>query len=108
MVKSWWAACSALWPGTPAFHILMCDSNVNAGTNWECCTRGFMKKALNDFEAETGFHVIVGNAGGVTLSLDGTPLPPLGRSGEVVRDLVLPPVPRDSPSSGTAFTAPTR
>jgi len=39
-----------LWPGTPAFHMLMCDSNVNDGTNWECCTRGFMKKALADFE----------------------------------------------------------
>jgi glutamine synthetase len=45
-----------LWPGTPAFHILMCDSNVNDGANWECCTRGFMKKALSDFEAETGLR----------------------------------------------------
>ena len=45
-----------LWPGTPAFHILMCDSNLNDGTNWECCTRGFMKKALRDFEAETGLR----------------------------------------------------
>lgn len=54
------------------------------------------------FEAQTGFRVIVGNAGGVTLSLDGAPLPPLGRSGEVVRDLVLPPVRRDSPASGAA------
>jgi cytoskeleton protein RodZ len=58
------------------------------------------------FEAETSFHVIVGNAGGVTLSLDGTPLPPLGRSGEVVRDLVLPSAGRDSPSSGAALTPP--
>jgi len=60
------------------------------------------------FEAETSFHVIVGNAGGVTLSLDGTPLPPLGRTGEVVRDLVLPSVGRDSPSSGAALAAPAR
>ena len=45
-----------LWPGTPAFHIIMCDSNLNDGTNWECCTRGFMKKALRDFEAETGLR----------------------------------------------------
>jgi len=44
-----------LWPGTPPFHILMCDSNTSDGANWECCTRGFMKAALADFRAETGF-----------------------------------------------------
>ena len=60
------------------------------------------------FEAQTGFRVIVGNAGGVTLSLDGTPLPPLGRSGEVVRDLVLPPGRRDSPASGAPSAVPAR
>ena len=60
------------------------------------------------FEAQTGFHVIVGNAGGVKLSLDGTPLPPLGRSGEVVRDLVLPPVRRDIPASDAARAVPAR
>lgn len=58
------------------------------------------------FEAQTSFRVIVGNAGGVTLSLDGTPLPRLGRSGEVVRDLVLPPVRSESPASGASPTAP--
>jgi cytoskeleton protein RodZ len=60
------------------------------------------------FEAQAGFRVTVGNAGGVTLSLDGTPLPPLGRSGEVVRDLVLPPVRRDSPPSGAPLAVPAR
>lgn len=45
-----------LWPGTPAFHMLMCDSNLNDGTNWECCTRSFMKTALSDFETETGLR----------------------------------------------------
>ena len=60
------------------------------------------------FEAQTDFHVIVGNAGGVKLSLDGTPLPPLGRSGEVVRDLVLPPVRRDIPASDAARAVPAR
>jgi len=60
------------------------------------------------FEAQTSFHVVVGNAGGVTLSLDGTPLPALGRAGEVVRDLVLPPVRRDSPASGAALAVPAR
>jgi cytoskeleton protein RodZ len=57
------------------------------------------------FRADGSFHVIVGNAGGVTLSLDGAPLPPLGRSGEVIRGLVLPRVTRDSPSMGAAPAA---
>ncbi len=43
-----------LWPGTPPFHILLCDSNTSDGLNWECCARGFMKSALAEFEAETG------------------------------------------------------
>jgi len=54
------------------------------------------------FGAETRFHVIVGNAGGVTLSYDGAPVPLLGRSGEVVRDLVLPPPAGRSLSTGEA------
>ena len=45
-----------LWPGTPPFHMLMCDSKLNDGTSWECCTRGFMTSALADFEAETGLR----------------------------------------------------
>lgn len=60
------------------------------------------------FEAETDFHIIVGNAGGVTLSFDDTPLPPLGRSGEVIRNLVLPPVRRDSSPSEAALPTSTR
>ena len=60
------------------------------------------------FEAQTGYRVTVGNAGGVTLSLDGTPLPALGRSGEVVRDLVIPPGRRDSPASGAPPAVPAR
>jgi cytoskeleton protein RodZ len=42
------------------------------------------------FTAETKFVVTLGNAGGVALSLNGTPLPPLGRTGQVVREVVLP------------------
>jgi cytoskeletal protein RodZ len=52
------------------------------------------------FEAETRLQVTVGNAGGVTLWLDGSALPALGRSGEVVRDMVLPPQRSDSPPAG--------
>jgi cytoskeleton protein RodZ len=55
------------------------------------------------FDAETRLQVTVGNAGGVALWLDGTMLPALGRSGDVVRDLILPAVRNDSPSSGPAL-----
>jgi cytoskeleton protein RodZ len=37
------------------------------------------------------FVVTLGNAGGVTLELNGRTLPPLGLSGEVIERLVLPP-----------------
>jgi cytoskeleton protein RodZ len=43
------------------------------------------------FDAKTGFLVTIGNAGGVTFWLDGAPFPLAGRSGEVVRDLAVPP-----------------
>jgi cytoskeleton protein RodZ len=42
------------------------------------------------FVADEGFLVTVGNAGGVTLTLNGASLPLLGTSGEVVRNLSLP------------------
>jgi cytoskeleton protein RodZ len=59
------------------------------------------------FGAEVGFQVTVGNAGGVALWLNGAPLPSLGRSGEVVRDLILPPLQGGS-SGSKAETAPSR
>src|SRR5205085_836484 len=40
--------------------------------------------------ARRAFTLTVGNAGGITVSLDGRELPPLGRSGQVVRNLRLP------------------
>lgn len=42
------------------------------------------------WRAQQGFVVTVGNAGGVALNLDGRPLPPLGDSGQVIRNLRLP------------------
>ncbi len=48
------------------------------------------------FEAQKAFRLTLGNAGGVRVSLDGRPMAPLGRSGEVVRNVVLP----DTPSRG--------
>jgi cytoskeleton protein RodZ len=48
------------------------------------------------FEARKTFRLTLGNAGGVRVSIDGRPLAPLGRPGEVVRNVVLP----DSPARG--------
>jgi cytoskeleton protein RodZ len=42
------------------------------------------------FTADGKFRVTLGNAGGVSLTLNGVPLPSLGRSGQVVRDVTLP------------------
>ena len=57
------------------------------------------------FGAEVGFQVTVGNAGGVALWLNGAPLPSLGRSGEVVRDLILSPPQGGSSASGAEAAA---
>lgn len=46
--------------------------------------------AVREWTARSRFVLTIGNAGGVRLELNGTPLPPLGSSGEVIRDLVLP------------------
>lgn len=48
------------------------------------------------FEAQRDFRVTLGNAGGVRVSVDGRPGERLGRSGEVVRNVILP----DLPSRG--------
>lgn len=50
------------------------------------------KGQIAHFASDTRFVVTVGNAGGVELRLNGKPMPSLGKSGQVVRDLVLPPV----------------
>ncbi len=46
--------------------------------------------AVREWWAQSRFILTVGNAGGIHLELNGRPLPPLGRSGQVVRDLILP------------------
>jgi cytoskeleton protein RodZ len=52
------------------------------------------------FVADMRFLVTVGNAGGVELSLNGKPMPSLGPSGQVIRDLVIPSATRDSETPG--------
>lgn len=42
------------------------------------------------WRAQRGFVVTLGNAAGVALVVNGHPVPPLGRPGEVIRNLRLP------------------
>jgi cytoskeleton protein RodZ len=46
--------------------------------------------ATREWTAEKRFIVTVGNAGGISLELNGRVLPPIGASGTVIRELVLP------------------
>ncbi|MEJ5359765.1 MAG: RodZ domain-containing protein [Desulfobacterales bacterium] len=60
--------------------------SVDQGTPREYALRAGMQLTL---EARSGFNLLIGNAGGVRLSLDGKPLPAAGRRGQVV-NLHLP------------------
>jgi cytoskeleton protein RodZ len=55
------------------------------------------------FTAARSFLLTVGNAGGVSLSMNGVPVAPLGRSGQVIRDLTLP---QPGGAGGTAGARP--
>ncbi|MFQ5828231.1 MAG: helix-turn-helix domain-containing protein [Candidatus Methylomirabilia bacterium] len=46
--------------------------------------------ATRQWTSEKRFVLTIGNAGGISLELNGEPLPPLGTSGEVIHNLVLP------------------
>ena len=48
-------------------------------------------KSVIQFVAREGFRLTLGNAGGVRVTVDGRALEPLGSSGQVVRDLRVPP-----------------
>ena len=45
---------------------------------------------VREWHSTGPFRITVGNAGGVTLEVDGRPVPPLGARGAVVPNLVLP------------------
>jgi glutamine synthetase len=47
-----------IWPDAPPLHLVLCDARTPDGESWECCTRGFMTRALADFERETGFQFV--------------------------------------------------
>jgi len=45
---------------------------------------------MREWTAQNGFTLSLGNAGGVTLNLNGQELPPVGKSGQVVRNMRIP------------------
>jgi len=47
-----------IWPDAAPLHFFMCNSLMPDGSNWECCTRGFMTKALTALTAETGLQFV--------------------------------------------------
>jgi len=55
-----------------------------------------------EWSAERGFMLTLGNAGGIELTLDGQVLPVLGKSGQVVRNVQLPPAYRGGEAGTSA------
>jgi hypothetical protein len=47
--------------------------------------------ARREWVSNRPFVLTIGNAGGITLELNGRPIPPLGAQGQVISRLVLPP-----------------
>jgi glutamine synthetase len=47
-----------IWPDAGPLHFFMCDSLMPDGSHWECCTRGFMKQALETLKAETKLQFV--------------------------------------------------
>ena len=45
--------------GTPVERMILGDILTMRGEPWECCLRGFLKRALADLEAETGIGLLV-------------------------------------------------
>ena len=82
--------------GTPANHTLAILAEQKSWMRVWVDGEPFQDILLNPGEsrtlsAQTHFVITFGNAGGVRLTLNGEELPPVGRSGEVVRGRKFPP-----------------
>jgi cytoskeletal protein RodZ len=67
------------------------DSWTRLEADGETVLQGLVRHGqLKRFQAQGGFSLTLGNAGGVRVSIDGRALDPLGQAGEVVRDVKLP------------------
>jgi glutamine synthetase len=47
-----------IWDDAPAYHFYLCDSVTKDGQDWDCCTRAFMRSALDDLKSETGLDFV--------------------------------------------------
>ena len=47
-----------IWPDAPALDFVMCDSRTPDGELWDCCARGFLRKALDDLRQEAGVELL--------------------------------------------------
>jgi glutamine synthetase len=47
-----------IWPDGIPLHFFLCDSLMPDGSNWDCCTRGFMKRALEALKKETRMQFV--------------------------------------------------
>ena len=57
----------ALRPDHPPLHLVLCNSLMPDGTPWECCTRSFLARALDDFRDETRLELKIGYENEFTL-----------------------------------------
>ena len=55
----------------PVLHMVLCDSLNTDGTPWECCTRSFLKSALDDLKSETGLTLHIAYENEFLLSGEG-------------------------------------
>jgi len=44
--------------GNAPFDLYLCDSMNADGSTWDCCTRGFLRRALNELESEFGLQFV--------------------------------------------------
>ena len=62
-----------IWPDAPAFHMYLCDAKTADGTDWDCCTRAFMRHAMDDLRSETGLEFMAAFEHEFLLQSDGLP-----------------------------------
>jgi cytoskeleton protein RodZ len=58
------------------------------GDGKQILTRELNPGEVQSFKASENFYLVLGNAGGVRLKIDGKPIKPLGKLGEVVRTVI--------------------
>lgn len=63
-------------PGRPPLHLYMADIKNTDGSDWSCCPRTFLRKAVEDFRAETGLEILTSFEHEFMIGSDSEPEPP--------------------------------